>query len=212
LFNSVQYLPMTLAWEGSAKDKWGSTSLSLSQSANDGDLLASSDDFRSIANSTKANGSFYLLTAGVTREQKLFGDWGLRLHADGQWASQPLISNEQFALGGLAGVRGYRDGEEYGDSGWRLQFEPHTPVLTVGVVNGVPVTARLFTFVDYGERYLIDPGSRAGSVQMLGLGGGLDSSIGSHVDFRIVTGVPALDVPGRKSGDARVYFTVSAQY
>jgi hemolysin activation/secretion protein/AraC-like DNA-binding protein len=212
LFNSVQYLPVTLLWEGSARDKWGSTSLSLNQSANYGELLGDSDDFRAIAGSKKANGNYYLLMAGATREQKLFGDWGLRLHADGQWANQPLISNEQFALGGLAGVRGYRDGEEYGDTGWRVQFEPHTPVLTAGVVNGVPVTARLFTFVDYGERYLIDPGPRPGSVQMLGLGGGLDSSIGSHVDFRIATGVPALDVPGRKSGDARVYFTVSAQY
>jgi hemolysin activation/secretion protein len=109
-------------------------------------------------------------------------------------------------------VRGYRDGEEYGDSGWRIQFEPHTPILTVGVVNGVPITARLFTFVDYGERYLLDPGTRPGSVSMLGLGGGLDSSIGSHVDFRITIGVPALDVPGRSSGDARAYFTISAQF
>ena len=28
------------------------------------------------------------------------------LHADGQWASCPLFSNEQFGMGGLAGVRG----------------------------------------------------------------------------------------------------------
>jgi hemolysin activation/secretion protein/AraC-like DNA-binding protein len=212
IFNSVQYFPLTLGWDASARDKWGSTSFNLSQSANYGGLLDDADAFRAVAGSRKANGNYYILIAGLTREQKLIGDWGLRLHADGQWANQPLISNEQFALGGLAGVRGYRDGEEYGDTGWRVQFEPHTPVMTVGVVNGVPVTARLFTFVDYGERYLLDPGPREERVQMLGLGGGLDSSIGSHVDFRIAIGVPALDVPTRDTGAARAYFSFAAQF
>ena len=41
------------------------------------------------------------------------------LSANGQWADGPLISNEQFAMGGLAGVRGYVDGQAYGDKGWR---------------------------------------------------------------------------------------------
>jgi hemolysin activation/secretion protein/AraC-like DNA-binding protein len=212
LFNSVQYLPVTLSWEGMVHDKWGTTSFNLNQSANYGGLLDSPDAFRAIAGSQKANGDYYLVLAGLTREQRLFGDWGLRLHADGQWASQPLISNEQFALGGLAGVRGYRDGEFYGDTGWRVQFEPHTPVVTAGVVNGVPITARLFTFLDYGQASLIDPGTRLDRVEMLGLGGGLDSSIGSHVDFRLAVGVPALAVPGRASGAARAYFTFSGQF
>ena len=110
-------------------------------------------------------------------------------------------------------MRGYRDGEEYGDTGWRVQFEPHTPSLTVGVLNGkLPITARVFTFVDYGERYLLDPATRRASVEMLGLGGGIESNIGSHVEFRLVVGVPALDVPGRNSGDARANFALSAQF
>jgi AraC-like DNA-binding protein len=212
LFNSVVYLPVTLLWAGDKRDKWGATGFTLNQSFNYGGLLGSEDDFRALAG-PKANGNYYILTASLEREQKLPGDWGLRLHADGQWANQPLISNEQFALGGLAGVRGYRDGEEYGDTGWRVQVEPHTPYLTVGVLNGkLPITARLYTFIDYGERYLLDPVGRRATVPMLGLGGGLESNIGSHVEFRLAIGVPALDVPTRNSGDARASFALSAQF
>jgi hypothetical protein len=212
LFNAVEYLPLNLLWEGSRKDKLGFTSFTLSQSVNDGGLLSSADAFRSVAGSAQADGTYYLVTASLEREMKLPGDWGLRLHADGQWATQPLISNEQFALGGIAGVRGYRDGEAYGDTGWRVQLEPHTPYMTFGVVNSVPITARLFTFLDYGELHLLDPGTRPERLSMLGLGGGLDSSIGSHVDLRIMVGVPALDVPNRHSGEARASFTVAAQF
>jgi hemolysin activation/secretion protein/AraC-like DNA-binding protein len=212
IFNSVEYLPLTLLWEGGFGDNWGSTSFSLNQSANYGDLLANAKNFEALASSTKANGDYYIIQPSLTREQKLPSDYGLRLHADGQWANQPLISNEQFALGGLAGVRGYQDGQLYGDTGWRVQFEPHTPLATVGVVNGVPITARLFAFADYGQLYLIDPGTRPGRIQELGWGGGLDSSIGAHVDFRVTIGVPALDVPGRNAGEARAYFTLAAQF
>ena len=39
------------------------------------------------------------------------------------------------ALGGLSGVRGYQQGEIYGDTGWRFQFEPHTPQFELGRVD-----------------------------------------------------------------------------
>src|SRR5205085_4772476 len=127
-------------------------------------------------NSHRADGNFIILTPGITREQKLIGDWGLRLHADGQWANQPLISNEQFALGGLAGTRGYRDGEEYGDTGWRVLVEPHTPLFKVafGEHGTLPTMLRLSLFTDYGQRYLLDPpAAKKRSLGMWGAGIGI---------------------------------------
>ena len=41
----------------------------------------------------------------------------------------PLFSNEQYAMGGTAGVRGYQDGQAYGDTGWRFSIEPQTPLM-----------------------------------------------------------------------------------
>ena len=51
-----------------------------------------------MAGSTNTDGYYFVHTAGLTREQNLDRGWGLRLHADGQWANQPLTSNEQFGI------------------------------------------------------------------------------------------------------------------
>lgn len=212
-FASVHYLPLSLSWEASRPDRSGLTSFTLGQSFNWGGLLSGKKDFQAATGSTNTDGTYYVVTAGLTREQKVYGEWGVRLHADGQWANEPLISNEQFSLGGLAGVRGYRDGAEYGDTGWRIQFEPHTPYRNLALLfDKVPAVGRLYTFVDYGERYLIDPGARKGSVPMLGAGGGLDLSLGEHADIHLVLGVPLLSTPDRASGRLRAEFSLSAQF
>ena len=213
IFTRVQYLPLTFAWEASKQDKWGSTAFNISSSFNYSGLFNSKADFRAVANSPKANGNFILFQPGITREQKLFGDWGARFHADGQWANQPLISNEQFGLGGLAGVRGYRDGQEYGDTGWRMTIEPHTPLFKIGMVDQTqPMYMRFFIFNDYGRRYFIDPAGRKGDLPLWGTGFGINALIGERLDFRFILGMPLLDVPGVRAGTPRISFAVSAQF
>ena len=77
------------------------------------------------------------LQFSADRLQNIYKDWSVKLHADGQWADGPLFSNEQFGMGGVAGVRGYTDGEAYGDTGWRLSIEPQTPLINIGMVNSL---------------------------------------------------------------------------
>ena len=212
LFSSVTYLPLALAWEGTIPDKHGSTSFNMNHSLNVG-LFNDRKDFQAVAGSAKADSMFYTLNAGFTRDQKIVGEWGVRLHADGQYATCPLISNEQFGLGGAAGVRGYRDGEEYGDTGWRALFEVYTPSFNLGMVDGTaPFYVKFSPFVDYGQRYLLDPGTRQGSLSMLGTGLGLSANIGQHFDFRVNVGVPLSDTPGRPAGTVRVLFGVGVQF
>src|SRR5262249_44945359 len=152
-------------------------------------------DFQTVAGSKKATGTYYIGNFGLTREQKIYGEWGVRLHSDGQWATQPLINNEQYALGGNAGVRGYRDGQVYSDTGWRVQIEPHTPLFNVGKVdNTLPLYLRFFVFTDYGQGFLLDPQSRPGSVSMWGAGFGFNASIGDRFDLRFNVGVPILSI------------------
>ena len=162
-------------WDASLVDRYGTTSWSLGYAFNPMGLFSGSSNFQAVASSPKADGQYVVLTGGLTREQKLPGTWGLRLHADGQWANEPLVSNEQFSLGGQPGVRGYREGTDYGDSGWRFQFEPHSPYRNLGLVfERYPMVGRFYTFADYGEGYLIDPGSRKASVALLGSGCGFE--------------------------------------
>ena len=58
------------------------------------------------------------------------------IRADGQWAGQPLISTEQFGIGGVNSVRGYHEGEVFGDTGWHMSLEQKTPPHIVGMVHG----------------------------------------------------------------------------
>ena len=83
--------------------------------------------FSGIAYTTNASPNYVTLQLGADRVQTIYKDWSVKLHADGQWANGALISNEQYAMGGTAGVRGYQDGQAYGDTGWRFSIEPQTP-------------------------------------------------------------------------------------
>lgn len=213
VFSAVTYLPFSLSWEGSLVDKHGSTSFNVNQSLNIGGLLGSTEELWAVAGSAKAQATFYTLGLGLTRDQKISGEWGVRLHADGQFATSPLISNEQFGLGGAAGVRGYRDGEEYGDTGWRVLCEPYTPAFNLGLVDGTaPLLVKFSAFLDYGQRYLLDPGTRPGTVSMLGTGFGGTLNIGQRFDLRTQIGMPLLDVPGRSAHAVRVLFGVGLQF
>jgi hypothetical protein len=57
-------------------------------------------DFRNAAGSARADVTYYTLQASASREQRIFEEWTLLFRADGQWASQPLLSIEQFGIGG----------------------------------------------------------------------------------------------------------------
>ena len=79
-----------------------------------------------------ASASYMALQAGYHRLHPLFGNWQLNEQIDGQLASGPLISNEQFAAGGADSVRGYTEGERLGDSGVHYGLELRSPPLGGG--------------------------------------------------------------------------------
>ena len=210
--SEIQYLPFALNWEAGWQDPWGTTAVNINNSFNWNAVFDNKRDFQSLAG-PRATGTYYIGNYGYTREQKIYKDWGVRLHADGQWATEPLINNEQFAMGGVAGPRGYRDGQEYGDTGWRVQFEPHTPLWNLGLVDKKqPLYLRLYAFTDYGQRYLLDPLGRPGSLALWGAGVGANGSIGDKFDFRVTFGTAILGIPGVSPGSIRISFAIGGQF
>ena len=83
-------------------------------------------------------------------------DASLVVSLSGQYADEPLVSIEQFPIGGRNSVRGYLEGEGFGDHGWDLQAEVRTPALRdfLGGLLGEKVQGLLFW--DMGEIYLRD--------------------------------------------------------
>ncbi|BAL23052.1 ShlB/FhaC/HecB family hemolysin secretion/activation protein [Azoarcus sp. KH32C] len=55
--------------------------------------------------------------------------WGVvaQVSGEGQYTSDPLISGEQFGLGGARSVRGFDEREVAGDRGWRIGGELSSP-------------------------------------------------------------------------------------
>lgn len=56
-------------------------------------------------------------------------DWGLSARLQGQYSNDSLYSGEQLGLGGVASVRGLRDREISGDTGYTLTLEALGPQL-----------------------------------------------------------------------------------
>lgn len=77
-------------------------------------------------------GNFAVLQWNLQRVQNLPEKFDLVARAEGQLASLPLPSSEQFAIGGAASVRGYPEATQIGDRGTRLMLELRTPNLARG--------------------------------------------------------------------------------
>lgn len=96
-----------------------------------------------------ADGHFSKLTFDYTRYQPLGGRWGISTGLAGQWtADTPLLSSEQFALGGRRYGRAYEAAELVGDRGLALRLEPRYAV----PLGGSDLRSyHLFSFYDIGE-------------------------------------------------------------
>ncbi len=229
-FTSVEYIPINIGVDGSLPDSWGNTTFNAQANYN----LASIGSLSQLAycagysaiytnasgasktnslNSAKDN--YYTVIAGATREQRLYKDWTALIHADGQWASCPLFSNEQYAMGGSGGVRGYQNGEVSGDTGWRVSLEPRTPMVNIGMVDGdIPFWLRASVFMDYGKTYLLQQVTRTTSTteSFWGYGGSLVANIGNHMDGRLTVAFPILSSALTPAESVQVYFGVGAQF
>lgn len=214
---SIDYIPFSVGWSGRRSDSWGNSSFNLSQNLFLADLASTASRFHQVAGSTQAGGTYTTLQAGVSREQRIYEQWAILTRISGQWASAPLIGNEQFALGGLSGVRGYRDGEDYGDAGWKVLLDLRPPAwhqeALEGAFGSLSTVFRFSGFLDYGERYLLDPPSGRQSTQrMLGVGAGWLINVGQGFEARLVVGIPLLNGPLSSTGSVRAYFNVGYQF
>jgi hemolysin activation/secretion protein len=174
--------------------------------------------FRKVSLQPGTTGNYIIVTGSLSREQKNEDGWSCLMRADGQWANEPLISNEQFGLGGEAGVRGYPEGATYGDTGWRATLEPRTPQFELGLVDGTePMQARLYALFDYGERYLLGANTQQPRrARLAGTGAGISATIGDNLDMRLQVAFALLDIPFATeqvySGDMRISFSLGARF
>jgi len=220
-YPSLQYTPFFLGWNGSRQDHWGQFGVpenrwslfngGISLVAGTGGTFSREKAFPTLISGNKdATTEFLAIRPQLSRTQVLPGNFTLYGNLAGQWANEPLLNLEQFELGGNASVRGYQEGEFYGDTGWMGQAELRSPYYWRGAGRrfGTQVTA----FTDYGEGYLVAPGATQNSVQALwGTGVGINFKLGPHVESHVLIAWPLINSPDTRYGHERIMFSLSAQ-
>jgi hemolysin activation/secretion protein len=209
----VEYVPLSLRYDASFKDSLGVTTFGLGLSGNSW-YSGSRSNLQGITGSARSSGDWLVFTPSLGRELGNRTNWLFSLHADGQVSSEPLISNEEMGLGGLASVRGYHEGEVFGDDGWHLSAEEKTPYYEVGTAyRNHPLIVRGSLFMDYGEAYVLDPGpSRKGRTELWGVGFGGAASLGPNWEARFLFSWPLLSAGTTQAGQPRFDFGLSAQF
>lgn len=145
--------------------------------------------------------------------QRLGADSLLLLRGSAQIAAEPLLSAEQFGLGGQATVRGYRQDQLLTDSGLQASLEVRLPILRVPEVDATPVggVLQIAPFTDVGYGWNVNRASPE-SAALLGAGVGLiwqQPNLGARLDW----GIPVIG--GNNRGTLQengIYFSVNYSF
>lgn len=214
-FNSpIRYLPFTLGWDG--------TWLGLGESG--------------LRRTTKAGVAFNFHLRGLVADEQEFADkrfkgrpnysylrgtlsheaiwpsgWGLAARGSWQLAAQPLISNEQFALGGVDTVRGYLESVALGEYGAALSLEARTPDLAKTLAAALD-DLHLLAFVDGGHVRVIDPITADARFTLAGAGVGLRFKGRGGVSGGLDWAVALKDLGTTETGDSRAHFRLGYEW
>lgn len=131
--------------------------------------------------------------------------WLLNIQAEGQYAGEPLISGEQFGLGGARSIRGLEEREVAGDDALRATLEVYTPEISGG--------HRFLAFTDIGQYWRENalPGEPdSDSMWTVGLGWrwNYQNRLGTAVDLGYVLDSSVFS----NSGDVRVHFSLNYSF
>jgi hemolysin activation/secretion protein len=121
----ITYLDLSFAYAGLWHSDWRTTAFSLTANAGPRHLVNNESSFAGDRAEGRAN--YFYLRGDLDFEFKLPADFRLKLRAAGQAAAEPLITNEDFSVTGIDGVRGYLESEVLGDRGIKETFQVTSP-------------------------------------------------------------------------------------
>ncbi|MBU3737146.1 MAG: ShlB/FhaC/HecB family hemolysin secretion/activation protein, partial [Methylobacterium sp.] len=155
-----------------------------------------------------AKPNFAYLRADLKHTEK-FAGWELTGNLNGQIASQPLIANEQFFIGGVDSVRGYLEANALGDNGLSGGLELRTPSLAK--YFGEQITDfRILAFYDAGRVGILEalPGqTESFTLKSAGLGLRVKTlrGVSANLDYALAM----RDAPPVERGDDLLHFRIA---
>lgn len=174
----ITYTPFQIGYDGSWRYPGMTTSLS---SAVHFSMSGVGNDQQEFENRRfKANAGYAYFTTELKHLRELPWDMRLATRASGQVTDSPLISNEQFAVGGQQSVRGYHQTQQLGDDGVNLSIELQSPQLKPQEWDFAQ-NLRAHIFFDYAYLWIRDPlPANPTHYRLAGTGAGLRMQLLKH--------------------------------
>ncbi|MEW6248597.1 MAG: POTRA domain-containing protein [Nitrospirota bacterium] len=232
VLSPIQYTPLSLGYTGIRPDAWGITQFSVTAKGywpiipggKKADFAGDpADPFNKPGNRAGSTGRFAVLQAGLDRTQPLPLGFSLSLHADGQWASEPLVPAEQYFAGGMDTVRGYIQNESLGDHAVRGRAELLSPPLPEIPLDrfwqrrrasSLKITWKVLAFYDAVTLWVRDaPIGQKDQFRLEGIGGGVRAQLVPYnLQLQVDQGFALQDATVTRAGDTFVHFMVSLAY
>lgn len=212
-FNTpIKYTPFTIGWDGTWLAEQRTTRLGLSFNFNVQGLGSDEQEFAD--KRFKGRPSYAYLRGNASQERTLANNYGVALRTTWQMAGQPLISNEQFAIGGVDTVRGYLESAALGESGLAVTLEGKSPNFKGRFPSlGEAVTdLHAIAFLDAGTVRVLEPITATSRFTLASLGLGLRLKGFNGLDAALQWAYPLKAAGNTSRGDHRFHFSVAYEW
>jgi len=153
---------------------------------------------------------FAKVTAEISRDQSLFYGFALAVSARGQKSSVPLLSSEEFGVGGSRYGRAYDSSEITGDDGAagsaELRFDAQ-------VDEAYLQSLQVYGFYDIGAVWNTLPGGSSVRASLASVGGGIRLTVTPSVFATVEVAKPLTRVVANEGDeDPRAFFSFAARF
>jgi hemolysin activation/secretion protein len=219
----VTYVPLVGTYGATWQGEGRLTQLNATITAGLRGIGSSRDEFD--AKRFDATASFITLHADISHTQDFAGGFQLYARLQGQAADQPLVSSEQFSLGGQDTVRGYLESEVLGDYGVAGTLELRTPNLAQYLQQKLPNPIgepikynafddwRFFAFIDGGNARIHEPlTDQQSHFDLASYGVGMRMKTLRHLNSIVFVGVPLTSQQVTVANHPRFSFRVWGEF
>jgi hemolysin activation/secretion protein len=204
----ISYLNFSLSHFGTWRTS--GAQYSLSSSVNFGPRAGTNSDLEFANKRYRARPNYLYLRSDAAARIRLPLSSALRLRLGGQYAPSPVIANEQFAIGGFDGVRGYLEAEELGDRAVRTSIELAPPPLRLAAGR---VTVEAFGFFDWARVWTVSPLPDEPAWSTLrSWGAGLALNAFDHVSGTLMWALPRANSGHTAAGESRLHFNIRSSW
>lgn len=220
----VTYYPFVVTYSATWQGEGALTQLNAGATFNQRGLGSGFEEFD--AKRAYATSNFIHLNADLSHTQDLLGGYQFYAKIQGQVADAPMVSSEQFSLGGFDTVRGYFESETLGDNGVAGTLELRSPDIGGWLQShvkdetgqGTPRfttfnESRLFGFVDAGLANIHRPlQDQSANFNLASFGGGARFKAFNYLNGMFAIAMPLTNQAYTRANDPRVIFRAWGEF